>query len=395
MGHVYCMNLGALYLLIRPVVAIRYIRKGNVLVHTTSVADNNDLCCHLLSSSSPRRMHLYILVCLSVVQYVTADTVCHSHYSGRCVSLFTGCNSGERYSYNYCGFLEECCVAPSSSSSGGSSSGSGGSSSGSGNTGSSHTPNVAKCGVSSVGQTHNKIVGGSTALSHEFPWQVSLMYGGSHVCGGTIIDAQWVATAAHCFEDYRNQRYWTVGVGMHDRLHTYRSQVHSVRNIITNSQYNSRSNYDDIALIKLDKPLDLSGSTIRAACLPDPTDNFEDMTCTVTGWGATYFDKNGRAPGQQYLHKVDVPTMSNAQCSYFLGRNNVHSNNICAGERAGGHDACQGDSGGPLVCKKNGVWKLAGIVSWGYGCGQRNAPGVYTRVSSFLGWIQQQKAAHP
>lgn len=54
---------------------------------------------------------------------------------------------------------------------------------------------------------------------------------------------------------------------------------------------------------------------------------------------------------------------------------------------AEGRDACDGDGGGPLVCEKNKTWYQMGIVSFGIGCGRRNVPGVYTRVSAYTDWI--------
>ena len=54
---------------------------------------------------------------------------------------------------------------------------------------------------------------------------------------------------------------------------------------------------------------------------------------------------------------------------------------MCAGTEAGGQDSCEGDSGGPLVVKgKNGRWSLAGIISWGIGCGDRSEEKIFSCV---------------
>jgi secreted trypsin-like serine protease len=107
---------------------------------------------------------------------------------------------------------------------------------------------------------------------------------------------------------------------------------------------------------------------------------------TVAGWG------NTNAFGSSFPSKaqeVDVPYVTNQVCN---GRETAYTGMItdgmmCAGFSEGGKDACQGDSGGPIFMTQNGVATLTGVVSWGFGCAQPGSPGVYARVSHFLGYI--------
>lgn len=90
-----------------------------------------------------------------------------------------------------------------------------------------------------------------------------------------------------------------------------------------------------------------------------------------------------------------LPVVSNDQCkqSYINFKNTViDDNTLCAGYVSGGKDACQGDSGGPLMLARmqqdNYLYYQIGIVSYGFKCAEPGFPGVYTRVTSYLQWIE-------
>ena len=87
--------------------------------------------------------------------------------------------------------------------------------------------------------------------------------------------------------------------------------------------------------------------------------------------------------------EVEVPIIGVEKCQeLYMKDSPVAPTNICAGYDEGGKDACTGDSGGPLVCSDaEGDWVLHGVTSWGTGCAEAGHPGVYTRVESYIGWI--------
>ncbi|XP_016423712.1 transmembrane protease serine 13-like [Sinocyclocheilus rhinocerous] len=167
-----------------------------------------------------------------------------------------------------------------------------------------------------------------------------------------------------------------------------------VKKIIVNENYNSNNNDYDVALLKLSSPVTFS-STVQPVCFPTFDQTFSDGSeCWTSGFGTT---QEGAGRASTSLMEVTVNIINTRLCnSSQVYRGAITNNMICAGDMNGGRDSCQGDSGGPLVCKgDNNRWYLAGITSWGAGCGQRQRPGVYSRVTSLLPWIyskmQQEK----
>ena len=143
----------------------------------------------------------------------------------------------------------------------------------------------------------------------------------------------------------------------------------------------------DIAVLRMVRKVNFQPNVIPI-CLPTSSSDLVGRTGSVTGWGR----RSEYGQISPILREVHLPIISNEKCMqmYRLSGQNewIPKIFLCAGTANGGADSCEGDSGGPLVVKgSNGRYTLAGIISWGIGCGDRNRPGVYTRISEFKNWI--------
>ncbi|XP_061911769.1 testisin-like [Entelurus aequoreus] len=238
------------------------------------------------------------------------------------------------------------------------------------------------CGITPV---RTRIVGGEDAQEGSWPWQASLQFFGSHNCGGSLINKEWVLCAAHCFSG-SSVSPWTVSLGRQNLDGLNLNEVsRTVQTIILHPGFDSSTFDNDIALLKLTSPVNFT-DYIRPVCLAASSSNFISGTDSwVTGWGR--IQEGVLLPFPQTLQEVEVPVVGNRQCNCQYGVGSITDNMICAGLLEGGKDACQGDSGGPMMSEQNLIWIQSGIVSFGIGCARPDLSGVYTRVSRYQSWI--------
>uniref|UniRef100_A0A8C6YI78 Acrosin n=1 Tax=Naja naja TaxID=35670 RepID=A0A8C6YI78_NAJNA len=239
-----------------------------------------------------------------------------------------------------------------------------------------------------------QIVGGINALPGTWPWLVSLQVpsakGPQHLCAGSILDAHWVLTAAHCFKSgKRSLQSHRIVIGATDISNLLDTvQLRSIYRIVPYQEYNPQSEANDIALVELSSPV-IFDNYVQPACLPHSTVDSETLfsDCYISGWRMT--TQRGKETSV-ILQEARVKILETSKCNSSWWYNGAMSPyTLCARYEDGGIDTCQGDSGGPLMCKTSPTspFYVVGITSWGKGCGEGTNPEVYTSTQPFLKWI--------
>ncbi|MCL8013252.1 trypsin-like serine protease [Streptomyces sp. AS02] len=225
----------------------------------------------------------------------------------------------------------------------------------------------------------SRIVGGTTTTASAYPFMMQITDASqSQFCGGTLVSATKVVTAAHCLVDETTSSVRVVGG------RTYRNgtngTVSRVSDIWIHPDYTTATEGNDVAVLTLSNSMPYT-----TASYVDSSDTgvyAAGTTARIVGWGTT---SSGGSSSNQ-LRTATVPTVSDSSCRSSYGSDFIQSDMVCAGYTSGGVDTCQGDSGGPLLI--GGA--LAGIVSWGEGCAQAGYPGVYTRLTTFSDEVTEQ-----
>ncbi|XP_058066371.1 trypsin-like [Anopheles bellator] len=250
--------------------------------------------------------------------------------------------------------------------------------------------------------TSARIVGGQNARFGDAPFVVSLRnlpherrygFGSGLFCGGSLINTRLVLTAAHCLATRKPADVGVVAgvLNRYDRS-GQRMQFRQVYSVLLHPDWNPKTFQADIGLVAVRSSFVFAVAVVknvRAIGLPS-SEPQEGQRCTIYGWGRTE-DANKRS-GAVCLQKADVTVLDLDRCNRSVSPLiTVPDGALCAGSFDGLVDSCQGDSGGPLVCNM----AVTGIVSFGWHCGLRHFPGVYTDVFRYRQWVEESTDTDP
>jgi secreted trypsin-like serine protease len=251
-------------------------------------------------------------------------------------------------------------------------------------------------------------VGGEKTKAGEFPHMAAIGWEAlgetDFACAGSLISEKFVLTAAHCLRKNRQEPN-VIRLGDQNLQHSgdeAQPQEFRVKRVIKHESYTAKANYYDIGLIEMDGEARFT-KFVRPACLWQEI-QFPGQTATATGWGMLEY----LGPKSEELQKVSLTLMQNRDCNPYFShiikyseklKQGIVDSQVCAaaiegGRLVGGKDTCQGDSGGPLqiTLKDNPcIFYIVGLTSFSaVGCAEENSPGVYTRVSEYIDWIESK-----
>ena len=240
-----------------------------------------------------------------------------------------------------------------------------------------------------------------TAATKSIPWLVSIQEFKSHsFCGGTLIDRRHVLTAAHCLSRYITQngkknfmKRVTALLSLNELNvdDDNDGQIYKkIDDVIMHPGYKSASDGYDIAILRLNENVPLSGQ-IYPACLPLGNSNFAGQRAVIAGWGTPI--PNFKGPVTLNIGKVII--LENSECYekwyYETYTEHIRGEMICTEGENGIGTATYGDSGGSVIVQEHGLSVVVGIIS--YIDNENVLPNVHTRVSSFYHWLTQNSLA--
>ncbi|XP_022908730.1 chymotrypsin-1-like [Onthophagus taurus] len=235
----------------------------------------------------------------------------------------------------------------------------------------------------------NRIINGTISLPAEHPYTAALIYYNEYHCAGSIISPNYILTAAHCFVDlnvdkttYLSIQHFEISVGSEE---WDKGKRYKIKRTVQHPQYVNEFLYNDIVLANIETKLQFNDHVKWIPLYPHfLKDNKIKVVGKVMGWGYTNDGYFLKAEESKHLRTVVLESIPLMECKKMAQY--IRKSNICMwGVQKG---TCTGDSGGPLVVKINKVVYQIGLVSYGTDC-NNTTPEIYTRISSFYGWISK------